>query len=274
MSKLMNGGYEIIKFYNVNQINKAYNDEDIIFPSQYEPSPTGHSSEYFTTTVVSGSNLYWSGSTTANTLSYSKNDGAWSEPSSAITVNVVAGDVVRWKGVEGQMNPIMSGSNYLGIGSFSQTSMSNVAYFDCQGNVMSLLYGDNFRGQTDLTDYPYAFAGLLSRTKAREIGDIALPATTLSEACYVNMFNNCYSATTAPELPAKTLVTRCYQNMFNNCESLNYIKMLATDISATNCLNSWVSFVAPSGTFVKDASMTTLPTGTSGIPSGWTVQDA
>ena len=47
--------------------------------------------------------------------------------------------------------------------------------------------------------------------------------------------------------------------------------MLATNISASNCLSNWVQYVASSGTFVKHPDMTTLPTGTSGIPSGWTV---
>jgi hypothetical protein len=47
--------------------------------------------------------------------------------------------------------------------------------------------------------------------------------------------------------------------------------MLATDISANNCLYDWVSYVASSGTFVKSAAMTTLPSGLNGIPNGWTV---
>lgn len=50
--------------------------------------------------------------------------------------------------------------------------------------------------------------------------------------------------------------------------------MLATDISASNCLNNWVNGVSSTGTFVKNAAMTSLPTGASGIPSGWTVQNA
>ena len=49
--------------------------------------------------------------------------------------------------------------------------------------------------------------------------------------------------------------------------------MLATNISATGCLSNWVNGVASTGTFVKNPSMTSLPTGTSGIPSGWTVVD-
>ena len=62
--------------------------------------------------------------------------------------------------------------------------------------------------------------------------------------------------------------------MFNGCTKLNYIKMLATDISATDCLYNWVTGVSHIGTFVKDPNMTSLPTGASGIPTGWTVQDA
>ena len=48
--------------------------------------------------------------------------------------------------------------------------------------------------------------------------------------------------------------------------------MLATNISARNCLNNWVSGVSSTGTFVKSANVE-IPTGTSGIPEGWTVQE-
>ena len=50
--------------------------------------------------------------------------------------------------------------------------------------------------------------------------------------------------------------------------------MLATDPSASDCSSNWVSGVASAGTFVKNPNMTTLPTGTNGIPEGWTVEDA
>jgi hypothetical protein len=98
-----------------------------------------------------------------------------------------------------------------------------------------------------------------------------LPATTLTVGCYNNMFNDCASLTTAPELPATTLTDMCYIDMFKDCTSLNYIKMLATDISAPMCLGSWVANVSSTGIFVK-ADGVEIPTGTSGIPSGWTVQ--
>ena len=49
--------------------------------------------------------------------------------------------------------------------------------------------------------------------------------------------------------------------------------MLATDISASDCLKDWLKDVASSGTFTKAASMTSLPSGSSGIPAGWTIVD-
>ena len=117
-------------------------------------------------------------------------------------------------------------------------------------------YGSMFNGCTSLTTAPQ------------------LPATTLAESCYEYMFHGCTNLTTAPELLATTLASECYSYMFYGCTSLNYITCLATNISASDCTNSWVSGVPASGTFTKAASMTNWTTGTSGIPSGWTVQDA
>ena len=115
--------------------------------------------------------------------------------------------------------------------------------------------------------YTSMFADCTSLTTAPE-----LPATTLASHCYSTMFYRCYSLTSAPELPATTLVSGCYLSMFSGCYRLNYIKMLATNISANDCLTTWVSGVASSGTFVKNKNATWNKTGVSGVPSGWTIQ--
>jgi len=100
-----------------------------------------------------------------------------------------------------------------------------------------------------------------------------LPAMTLTSSCYYNMFYGCTSLVEAPELLATTLVSNCYYQMFNSCTSLNKVTCLATDISATDCLYDWLSGVSSTGTFIKDSSMSSWPSGSSGIPSGWTIQD-
>ena len=114
--------------------------------------------------------------------------------------------------------------------------------------------------------YSVMFSGCTALTTSPE-----LPATKLVDYCYNNMFRDCTNLTNAPELPATALASNCYGLMFLNCKKLNYIKMLATNISASDCLYNWVSGVASSGTFVKNPIMNSLPTGVSGIPSGWTV---
>lgn len=126
---------------------------------------------------------------------------------------------------------------------------------------------------TTLTRYCYGFmfgGGQALFTQAPE-----LPATTLVDSCYHRMFDSCRNLTTAPELPATTLADNCYDRMFQNCTNLNYIKCLATNISATACTNNWVSGVQTnSGTFIKAPSMNDWTTGNNGVPTGWTVQDA
>ena len=42
--------------------------------------------------------------------------------------------------------------------------------------------------------------------------------------------------------------------MFYNCSKMNYIKCLATDISANEFTSGWLTSVASTGTFVKAAS--------------------
>jgi hypothetical protein len=99
-----------------------------------------------------------------------------------------------------------------------------------------------------------------------------LPAESLDARCYWQMFYGCINLTTAPTLPAKTLAIKCYEYMFEYCKRLNHIEMLATDISAENCLRKWVYGVSSAGTFIKSKDATWNVSGENGIPTGWTVQ--
>ena len=144
-------------------------------------------------------------------------------------------------------------------------------------------YSEMFLGCTSLTTAPalpattladYCYSSMFDTCEGLTTAPSILPATTLAEGCYDYMFSYCTSLTTAPELPATTLTDYCYDYMFDGCTSLNYIKCLATDISASECTTRWVNGVASTGTFVKNPNMSSWTTGTDGIPSGWTVQDA
>ena len=83
-----------------------------------------------------------------NVISYSMDNGDnWSVGNS---VELTKDNKVLWKG---EMTPT-SGN---GVGTFSSTGR-----FEAQGNVMSLLFGADFKGQTDLTGKNYACCSLFS----------------------------------------------------------------------------------------------------------------
>ena len=148
------------------------------------------------------------------------------------------------------------------------TTLATWCYYSMFNGCTSLTTAPELPATT-LADrcYPSMFYGCTSLTTAPE-----LPATTLAYDCYASMFNGCTSLTTAPELPATTLTELCYCNMFLGCSKLNYVQCRATDITATDALKNWLSSVSSSGTFVKKYGVS-YPTGISGIPKGWTVEE-
>lgn len=138
----------------------------------------------------------------------------------------------------------------------------NNGYYKVGGDLSSL---------GDLTERSYQ--DFFKNSSIVDASELILPWTTLTDSCFQYMFGNCSQLTKAPILPASTLAYRCYCQMFYYCEKLNYIKMLATDVSAEDCLYGWVYKVSSNGTFVKHPNVS-LPSGNNGIPNGWTVETA
>ena len=67
---------------------------------------------------------------------------------------------------------------------------------------------------------------------------LTLPATTLADSCYSNMFNGCTSLTAAPTLQATTLANYCCSEMFNGCTSLTAAPTLPATTLASNCYSN------------------------------------
>lgn len=153
---------------------------------------------------------------------------------------------------------------------FGESSFSQLFYKNC--HIKNHASKKLILPATKLTRDCYCemFSGCTSLTTAPE-----LPAETLAAECYFGMFYGCTSLTTAPELKATTLAGEgCYESMFSGCTSLHYVKCLATNIRSTYCTDGWLDGVSASGTFVKAKDMASWGSGVSGIPSGWTVEDA
>ena len=196
-----------------------------------------YSSEYLTFVALENGTFTFS----RNAVSYSLDNGeTWVElAANTATPTVTDGNKIMWKGA-------LTPQQYSGIGAFSATGN-----FDVQGNPMSLLYGDNFKGQTDLTGKDYAFYWLFyNNTKVVNANNLSLPATTLAYGCYSSMFVGCTSLTTTPELPATTLATYCYNDMFRGCTSLTTAPELPATTLAYGCYG---------GMFSGCTSLTTAP---------------
>ena len=268
----------------------AYLGSEFSYVSTYNvPSGGDYSHDYLTFKVRTGGTICWKafGSVT-KTIQYSINNGAWTaltSSSTGATISVETGDVVRFKG---------SNTTYATSNSAYSGFDGGTATYDVSGNIMSLIYGDNFDGKTAL-EGEYNFCSLFKQSKAVSAENLilpamsltnccyramfskcttlevapALPATTLADYCYYYMFEEC-EITSAPELPAQTLASNCYGNMFLGCTSLNYIKCLAVNKSASGCLTNWVNNVSSTGTFVKPENVN-WGHGVSGIPNGWAV---
>lgn len=135
------------------------------------------------------------------------------------------------------------------------------------GNIMSLLYKENFATATTLPrDYVFARVFCGSEENIRPIyshptKDLLLPATTLTKQCYEGtfrytnlsrvpdlpareltskcywtMFEGCPNLTTAPEkLPATTLVEGCYSRMFYGCTALTRAPVLPAPTLVESC---------------------------------------
>ena len=149
------------------------------------------------------------------------------------------------------------------------TTLADICYDSMFQGCTSLTQAPKLPAETLKTQCYYSmFKDCTSLTQAP-----ALPATTLASSCYYYMFLNCKSLRTAPVLPATKLTINCYRYMFQGCSNISFVKCLATDISATNCTQFWLNGVASTGSFYKHPNAT-WTTGTSGIPTGWTVKDA
>lgn len=232
-------GNNAINDWNLGDINitKAYYNGSVCYekmesgstpPTPPTPTPS-YSGQYLTFVATESGTFKFSG----NSISYSLDGGAtWATlESDTDSPTVTSGSKIMWKA---ELTPTTYGGIGGGIGTFSST-----ASFVAEGNPMSLLYGDNFSGQTSLSGKDYAFGLLFSGcTTLTSAENLSLPATTLADYCYTYMFGNCTSLTTAPQLPATTLATYCYNNMFRGCSSLTTAPQLSATTLADSCYSS------------------------------------
>lgn len=216
-----------------------------------------YSKEYFTCEILSGGIFYLSCFfLTQVGVEYSLNGENWTSGLS-FDLNLEAGDIIRIR-----RNSLLDEGEEKGR---APTVGRGTTTFKAYGNVMSLIYGEDFQNKLDLPEGTSRnFYELFTlKSDLVDIDNLVVPATGLTEACYDNMFKqvprlvsagnlklpattlapNCYSSmffacsslATAPVLPATTLASTCYRNMFNGCTSLTQAPELPATTLADSC---------------------------------------
>lgn len=230
--------------------------------------PVSFDKQYLTIEAITGGSIkmtWYSGNT-----SCSLDDGkTWQSMADEVVFNLEAGQKMLCK------NSADPGGG--GIGALSGTCDVKI-----YGNIMSMAYGDDFKGKDSLAGKEYAFRNLFTfiHDKTLSIENVILPATTLSkgcyyalfnsmkrirkapklpatkteEECYYSMFYNCTSLTEAPELPATELEKWCYQDMFNKCYSLTTTAPMTINVCSTQSCSGMYS----NCTQLVDASNVTI----------------
>ena len=183
----------------------AYNEELQAVDFNTIEKPIDYSKMYFTIEALEDGDIIWR--SYFNWFFYRKNGGNWvtaatSSEQKNNTISVLAGDKIEIRGTADRDNQ------------FSATTCTVNIY----GNVNSIRLNDNFTGDT--TSVP--ISGLfIYNTKIVSAENLVLPATAMTQDCYMRMFRGCTSLTKAPSiLPATSLSLRCYKEMFSGCTSL------------------------------------------------------
>ena len=311
-----------IKLFETHTDYETYINDNPVLPNlsfcldandgHYTPKPHDYSKDYLTMKSLNDEMKIYFGSTggiaSGKDISYSLDNGStWVQVD---TSNMNWGEYRYLTTINTGEKVLFKGTNYT-LGDSDSFPAHIIAYRDdngqgldtygveYEGNIMSMLYGDDFQDKTSFPGNNYEnqfakFCAFSSLVYAHNLilpvttltGNCyqnmfyyatslltapKLPATTLAQACYYGMFNSCTSLTTAPVLPATTLANQCYGSMFYGCTNLNYVKAMFTTI-ASYSLSSWLSNVSATGTFVKNSSAQWENTDV--VPSGWTVQTA
>ncbi len=163
-----------------------------------------------------------------NNVEYSLDNGAtWTELSAGnSTPTVNSGDTILWKSMK--LTPV----NQAGIGTFSST-----CDFEVEGNLLSLMYRDDFKDKEPLsTDNDYFAKLFYQNTKLKNAKDLIIKGATLPIRYCYNMFKGCTSLIAAPELSATTVNAECCNGMFSGCTSLSTVQnTLPATTLGTSC---------------------------------------
>lgn len=164
---------------------------------------------------------------------------------------------------------------------FSGASISSVTITLADEYPAQWAYAGMFIDCSLLTNTPTILAKTVSNNCFQDMFELCTSlvnppdlssVTSVRQYGMSGMFDRCTSLVSSPDLLATATYSGCYRWMFNGCSSLNYVKCTMSYYNSERTY-MWMNGVPATGTFVKKSGVT-WESGESGVPSGWTVQDA
>lgn len=165
---------------------------------------------------------------------YSKNDGPWTAFPDSINVSV--GDKIRFKQTVDPSKTIDGHSQVMEV----------ELKFNVYGNIMSMIYGDDFIGNDELTGLTWdfsPFAYWFYGCGVCDASNLCLPSTRLCESMYMQMFSESL-LTKAPSIIPAHLSDDCYYSMFSDCKYLTGQITIPQPLSATKDTHAYEEMFA------------------------------
>lgn len=166
-------------------------------------------------------------STAIPSISYSMDGGdTWTEVAMSgfgnedivTTPAVNAGGKVLWKAEAGKF-----ATSPTGYSTFTANGRFNVS-----GNILSLLYGDNYGDKTDTRAYTYTFSSLFrDNTNLIDASQLKLPTGHLNAGDLLGLFRGCTSLVHGAPLYAPNIPGSCCYWMYHGCTSMTEMPTIA-----------------------------------------------
>lgn len=173
------------------------------------------------------------------------------------TPSLNAGDKVIWKCISS--NGAFSES-YGAPCNFSSTGNCNI-----YGNILSLVYGDNFIGKDSITDGYQTFRGnFKSGMKCVSAENLIIPISVIKQSVCINLFQNNTIVEKGPVIISSDIQSQALNAAFSGCTSLASLAILADTVNTSQ--NDWARNVPSGGVLTKKSGATWNL-----LPTGWTI---
>lgn len=172
------------------------------------------------TLATANSTKNWNG-----TLEYSQDAQNWNVWDGTTTLTAAASGGTYYLYLRGDGNTVITGK-WSASYSFSLIGSE----IECNGDIRTLL---NYSDVDNSIMSTYCYASLF-RNCGSLVSAPSLPATTLANGCYTEMFRGT-SIAVAPHLPATTLTDQCYTGMFSECALLSVTPELNAQTMVSQC---------------------------------------